>query len=168
MDSTSLSKDKAINLLIQYVENAQKQGAFLLSESKILKQAKDYFDPSVKEKIPFTKNDDQNQEHMALDLLAQAASVGNRKGAFSLDDAAIVHDIIASLQQMIKKEQEASTSAASSSSSSSSSQPRKRGSTKREPPLRAIEEIAEEDESEDEEEQEAQMFRSVKGKGLAR
>jgi hypothetical protein len=48
--STQINKKNSIAILINSVLMGQKMGAYLLKETKVLKQAIDYFNPNVTDK----------------------------------------------------------------------------------------------------------------------
>jgi hypothetical protein len=81
----TLDAQNSAQILVQYVELAQKAGAFLLPESDILKRCRDVLlggaaDPEIN--VP-----------QARQLLIQAVSKGQSKGAYTLDDASILHKV---------------------------------------------------------------------------
>lgn len=158
-----MSRDQRVQLLIKLVESAQKQGAFLLRESSLLKKAKDYFNPDLKdeEKPSFTE-DDKDPELIAQDLLMQAVEVGNRKGAYGLEEAAMAYELVEHLRQEIIKSRQSEASSASASAPQAASAPAQK--TRRRP---AKQEESEEDEDEADEELASPAFRSLKGKSRA-
>lgn len=81
----TLNSTNSIEILAQFVEVAQKSGAFLLAESDILKRGKDVLlrgaqDPEITATIAKT-------------LFMQAVTKGQAKGAYTLDDASIIHKV---------------------------------------------------------------------------
>ena len=81
----TLDNQNSIEILSSYVELAQKHGSFALPESDILKRCRDLLlkgiqDPEIN--VPTAKN-----------LFIQAVNKGQSKGAFTLDDAYIVHRV---------------------------------------------------------------------------
>lgn len=70
-------------------------GAYVLREVKLLKQAIDYFNPDVKEKPTFENS--ENPEIVAVNLLLQGVQKAQAHGgefSFSIDDAALLWDIM--------------------------------------------------------------------------
>lgn len=87
----TLDSTNSIEILAQFVEVAQKAGAFLLSESDILKRGKDVLlrgaqDPEITSTIAKT-------------LFMQAVTKGQAKGAYTLDDASIIHKVCQYISQ---------------------------------------------------------------------
>ena len=160
MEVANMSRDQRIQFLIKLVENAQKQGAFLLRESSLLKKAKDYFNPDVKdEDKPTFTEDDKDPELIAQDLLMQAVEVGNRKGAYGLEEAAMAYELVEHLRQEILKSRESSKAGPSAAAAPARETKPSKRSRKHES----------EDEAEDAvEELEAPAFRSVTSKGKGR
>lgn len=73
-------------ILLQYVEVAQKSGVFLLSESELLKRCKDFL-------VSGTQDTEITNTKLARQLLVQAVNKGQAKGAYTLDDAALLHKV---------------------------------------------------------------------------
>ena len=73
-------------ILLQYVEVAQKSGVFLLSESELLKRCKDFL-------VSGTQDSEITNTKLARQLLVQAVNKGQAKGAYTLDDAALLHKV---------------------------------------------------------------------------
>jgi hypothetical protein len=73
-------------ILLQYVEVAQKAGVFLLSESDLLKRCKDFL-------LTGTQDAEITTTKLARQLLVQAVNKGQSKGAYSLDEAALLHKV---------------------------------------------------------------------------
>lgn len=95
MSTTPLNKENSVAILINSVRMGQKMGAYLLKETKVLKQAIDYFDPNVKDKPTF--EDSENPEIVAVNLLLQGVQKAQNHGgefAYSIDDAAFLWDIM--------------------------------------------------------------------------
>lgn len=104
----TLDNRNSVEILAQYIEVAQKAGAFLLPESDLLKRARDVLlrgaeDPEVN--IPNARN-----------LFIQAVNKGQSKGAYSLEDASILHKVC----QFVAQNLSADAPAASESSGSTS------------------------------------------------
>lgn len=94
-----LSEDETIRSLITWVDVAFKNGAFGLGFAKILKKAKDFFDPAVKTKPSFSE-DDANPERTALNVIVQAVNGACRNGAYTLEEAAAIVDLIEHLNEL--------------------------------------------------------------------
>jgi hypothetical protein len=81
----TLDSRNSIEILAQYIEVAQKAGAFLLPESDLLKRCRDVLLRDVEDQevnIPTARN-----------LFIQAVNKGQSKGAYSLEDASILHKV---------------------------------------------------------------------------
>lgn len=81
----TLNDTNTVQILVQYVEVAQKAGAFLLPESDLLKRCRDV--------LMHGATDNEVTAPLARQLLVQAVNKGQAKGAYSLDDASIVHKV---------------------------------------------------------------------------
>jgi len=81
----TLDNQNSIEILSSYVELAQKHGSFALPESDILKRCRDLLLKGVQ--------DPEINVLTAKNLFMQAVNKGQSKGAFSLDDAYIVHRV---------------------------------------------------------------------------
>lgn len=93
--STAINKENSIAVLVNSVRFGQKMGAYALRETKLLKQAFDYFNPDVKDKPTFENS--ENPEIVAVNLLLQAVQKAQAHGgefAYSIDDAALLWDIM--------------------------------------------------------------------------
>ena len=81
----TLDNRNSIEILAQYIEVAQKAGAFLLPESDLLKRCRDVLLRGAEDQevnIPTARN-----------LFIQAVNKGQSKGAYSLEDASILHKV---------------------------------------------------------------------------
>lgn len=87
----TLDSKNSVEILSQFVEVAQKAGAFLLAESDILKRGKDVLLRGVE--------DPEITQATARTLFMQAVVKGQAKGAYTLDDASIVHKVCQYLSQ---------------------------------------------------------------------
>lgn len=99
----TLDNRNSVEILAQYIEVAQKAGAFLLPESDLLKRARDVLlrgteDPEVN--IPTARN-----------LFIQAVSKGQSKGAYTLEDASILHKVCQFVAQNLSAEAPAASEA---------------------------------------------------------
>jgi hypothetical protein len=81
----TLTLENSSQILLNYIEVAQKAGAFLLQESDILKRCKDVLLSGAQDPEVNTTN--------ARQLLIQAVIKGQSKGAYTLDDASILHKV---------------------------------------------------------------------------
>lgn len=83
----TLDKSNSIKILIQYIEIAQKAGAYELKEAEILKRANDVLINNVQ--------DPEINENLAINLLIQGVNKGQKHGgAYTLNDAALLHKVI--------------------------------------------------------------------------
>lgn len=108
----TLDNRNSVEILAQYIEVAQKAGAFLLPESDLLKRCRDVLlrgaeDPEVN--VPTARN-----------LFIQAVNKGQSKGAYSLEDASILHKVCQFVAQNLSAEAAPSQQPQSAEASSSS------------------------------------------------
>ena len=101
----TLDNRNSVEILAQFIEVAQKAGSFLLPESDLLKRARDVLlrgaeDPEVN--IPTARN-----------LFIQAVNKGQSKGAYSLEDASILHKVCQFVAQNLSAEAPAASEAPS-------------------------------------------------------
>ena len=83
----TLTKETSINIFIQYIEIAQKHGAYELKEAEILKRAIDVLLNNV--------SDNEINENLAINLLIQGVNKGQKHGgAYTLNDAALLQKVI--------------------------------------------------------------------------
>lgn len=83
----TLNKSNSIQILVQYIEIAQKAGSYDLREADLLKRAVDVLINNVV--------DEAVNEDLAINLLIQGIMKGqNHGGAFNLNDAALLHKVI--------------------------------------------------------------------------
>ncbi len=92
----TLNMTNSIELLSQYIEVAQKAGTFILSESDILKRCRDVLMRGTQ--------DHEINTHTAKNLFIQAVTKGQSKGAYSLEEASVIHKICQFVTQNIKDE----------------------------------------------------------------
>ena len=109
----TLDNRNSVEILAQYIEVAQKAGAFLLPESDLLKRCRDVLlrgaeDPEVN--VPTARN-----------LFIQAVNKGQSKGAYSLEDASILHKVCQFVAQNLSAEAASPVVESSQAASSSSS-----------------------------------------------
>lgn len=106
----TLDARNSVEILAQYIEVAQKAGAFLLPESDLLKRCRDVLlrgaeDPEVN--VPTARN-----------LFIQAVNKGQSRGAYSLEDASILHKVCQFVAQNLSAEAPAAPAAAAPAASS--------------------------------------------------
>lgn len=106
----TLDNRNSVEILAQYIEVAQKAGAFLLPESDLLKRCRDVLlrgaeDPEVN--VPTARN-----------LFIQAVNKGQSKGAYSLEDASILHKVCQFVAQNLSAEAAAAPAQSAPESSS--------------------------------------------------
>jgi hypothetical protein len=83
----TLNKTNSIQILIQYIEIVQKNGAYELKEAEILKRAIDVLVNNVQDK--------EINESLAINLLIQGIVKGQKHGgSFNLNDAALLQKVI--------------------------------------------------------------------------
>ena len=92
----TLNLRNSIEILAQYVEVAQKVGAFLLPESDLLKRAKDV--------LLNNAQDHEINVSSARTLFIQAVTKGQSRGAYTLDDASLIHKVCQFISQNIEAE----------------------------------------------------------------
>ena len=93
--SNTINKENSVIILSNSVRMGQKMGAYILRESNILKKAIDFFNPDVTEKPDFGGT--QDPEIVAVNLLLQGVQKAQAHGgehAYSIDDAALLWDIM--------------------------------------------------------------------------
>lgn len=108
----TLDSRNSVEILAQYIEVAQKAGAFLLPESDLLKRCRDVLlrgaeDPEVN--VPTARN-----------LFIQAVNKGQSRGAYSLEDASILHKVCQFVAQNLSAEAPAPAPAPAPAAASSS------------------------------------------------
>ena len=81
----TLDNTNSVQILLQFIEVAQKNGAYELPESDILKRSKDVLVNKAQDpEISLAK---------ARELLIQGIVKGQKKGSFTLEDASILHKV---------------------------------------------------------------------------
>jgi hypothetical protein len=93
----TLDSNNSIEILAQFVEIAQKHGSFVLAESDILKRCRDVLLRGLQDteiNVPSARN-----------LFIQAVNKGQSKGAYTLDDASILHKVCQYVSQNLTSEQ---------------------------------------------------------------
>ena len=81
----TLDPKNSAEILLQFVQVAQKAGTFLLAESDILKRCKDVLLSGV--------TDAEINASQARQLLIQGVTKGQKSGSYSLEDASIIHKV---------------------------------------------------------------------------
>lgn len=108
----TLNKSNSIQILIQYIEIAQKAGAYELKEAEILKRSVDV--------LLNNAQDHEINENLAINLLIQGILKGQKHGgAFTLNDAALLQKVI---QYIVSTSDANKTSESPESEPSSSNQ----------------------------------------------
>jgi hypothetical protein len=92
----TLNMTNSIELLSKYIEVAQKAGTFMLAESDLLKRSRDV--------LMHRAQDNEINTHTAKNLFIQAVNKGQSKGAYTLEDASIIHKICQFVLQNIKED----------------------------------------------------------------
>ena len=80
-----LNSSNSIEILNQYIDIAQKNGAFALPEADLLKRCRDI--------LLRATPDEEIVPKAARNLFIQAVNKGQSKGCYSLDDASILHKV---------------------------------------------------------------------------
>jgi hypothetical protein len=92
----TLDDRNSVEILSQYIEVAQKAGAFLLPESDLLKRCRDVLLRGIEDlevNVPTARN-----------LFIQAVNKGQSKGSYSLEDASILHKVCQFVAQNLSTE----------------------------------------------------------------
>jgi hypothetical protein len=92
----TLDNRNSVEILSQYIEVAQKAGAFLLPESDLLKRCRDVLLRGAE--------DSEVNVPTARNLFIQAVNKGQSKGAYSLEDASILHKVCQFVAQNLSAE----------------------------------------------------------------
>ena len=93
--TSNINRENSIAILSNSVRMGQKMGAFLLREVSLLKKAIDQFNPDVKDKPDFGGS--QDPDIVAVNLLLQGVQKAQAHGgefSYSIDDAALLWDIM--------------------------------------------------------------------------
>lgn len=89
----NLDPNNSVQILIKYIELAQKSGAFELKEAEIIKRAIDVLINNVQ--------DQEITQALAINLLIQAVVKGQKHGgSYTLNDAALLHKVITYIIQI--------------------------------------------------------------------
>ena len=86
-----LNNQNSVEILVNFIEVAQKNGAFLLPESDVLKRCKDFLLRNV--------SDTELTPSSARNLLIQGVNKGQSKGSYTLDDAYVLHRVCTFVSQ---------------------------------------------------------------------
>ena len=81
----TLNNQNSVQILFNFVEIANKAGAYILQEADLLKRCKDVLVNGA--------NDPELQSVQSRQLLLQAIVKGQAKGAYTLDDAALLYKV---------------------------------------------------------------------------
>ncbi len=81
----TLDNSNSVQIVLQFVDVAQKAGTFILQEADILKRCRDVLLSNV--------TDPEINVVQAKQLIVQAIIKGQSKGCFTLDDASILHKV---------------------------------------------------------------------------
>ena len=82
----TLNDKNTVEILSKYVEVAQQKGAYLIQEAEVLKRACDV--------LLYNIVDKEINNNMAKQLLIQGVVKGQTHGAYSLNDASLLHKVI--------------------------------------------------------------------------
>ena len=82
----TLNDKNTVEILSKYVEVAQQKGAYLIQEAEVLKRACDV--------LLYNIVDKEININMAKQLLIQGVVKGQTHGAYSLNDASLLHKVI--------------------------------------------------------------------------
>lgn len=110
----TLDSRNSVEILAQYIEVAQKAGAFLLPESDLLKRCRDVLLRGAEDQevnVPTARN-----------LFIQAVNKGQSRGAYSLEDASILHKVCQFVAQNLSAEAPAAPAAPVAPAPASSSE----------------------------------------------
>lgn len=110
----TLDARNSVEILAQYIEVAQKAGAFLLPESDLLKRCRDVLLRGAEDtevNVPTARN-----------LFIQAVNKGQSRGAYSLEDASILHKVCQYVAQNLSVEAPQASQSAQPAAAESSSE----------------------------------------------
>lgn len=82
----TLNDKNTVEILSKYVEVAQQKGAYLIQEAEVLKRACDV--------LLYNIVDKEINKNMSKQLLIQGVVKGQTHGAYSLNDASLLHKVI--------------------------------------------------------------------------
>jgi hypothetical protein len=93
----TLNDKNTVEILSKYVEVAQQKGAYLLQEAEVLKRACDV--------LLYNIVDKEINKNMAKQLLIQGVVKGQTHGAYSLNDASLLHKVIMFVSTSLQSQQ---------------------------------------------------------------
>lgn len=92
----TLNAKNSVEFLAQFIEVAQKAGAYLLPESDLLKRCRDV--------LLRGSEDHEINVPVARNLFVQAVNKGQSKGAYSLEEASLLHRVCQYVSQNLSEE----------------------------------------------------------------
>lgn len=95
MSKIVLNKENSIQILNNSLDRGRLMGAFSLKDAHAIKQARDFFNPDVKDKPTF--NDAPDPEIAAINIFLQAVQKAQGHGgefAYTFEDASLLWEII--------------------------------------------------------------------------
>jgi hypothetical protein len=111
----NLDEKNSVQILSQYVEVAQKKGAYLLQEAEVLKRSMDVLLNNV--------HDKDINNLLAKQLLIQGVQKGQSHGAYSLNDASLLNKVVQFVANSFPQESSGSSVEPSSSGQNNDTQP---------------------------------------------
>ena len=93
----TLNDTNTVEILSKYVEVAQQKGAYLIQEAEVLKRACDV--------LLYNIVDKEINKNMAKQLLIQGVVKGQTHGAYSLNDASLLHKVIMFVSTSLQPQQ---------------------------------------------------------------
>lgn len=93
----TLNDKNTVEILSKYVEVAQQKGAYLIQEAEVLKRACDV--------LLYNIVDKEINNNMAKQLLIQGVVKGQTHGAYSLNDASLLHKVIMFVSTSLQSQQ---------------------------------------------------------------
>ena len=93
----TLNDKNTVEILSKYVEVAQQKGSYLIQEAEVLKRACDV--------LLYNIVDKEINNNMAKQLLIQGVVKGQTHGAYSLNDASLLHKVIMFVSTSLQPQQ---------------------------------------------------------------
>ena len=93
----TLNDKNTVEILSKYVEVAQQKGAYLIQEAEVLKRACDV--------LLYNIVDKEINKNMSKQLLIQGVVKGQTHGAYSLNDASLLHKVIMFVSTSLQSQQ---------------------------------------------------------------
>lgn len=93
----TLNDKNTVEILSKYVEVAQQKGAYLIQEAEVLKRACDV--------LLYNIVDKEINKNMSKQLLIQGVVKGQTHGAYSLNDASLLHKVIMFVSTSLQPQQ---------------------------------------------------------------